>query len=419
VIGPLTEQSAFELCKLVLGCDDSLAQRIAEETAGDPLLISLLCEHIAQHPEGGGPAPPRAHLEALIDMQLGGLGADARRVIDFVSVAGAPVISEAAAAAAGLDSEQTRACLGELRSSSLIQLVHHHGREAVSVRHERIALALQKRLSDSDRKAYHGRWAETLAARDEASPETLAEHFSKAGAEHEARRYTVQAARRAERGLAFDRAAELYERALELTTDAALRSQLLEQLADTRLHLGRPGSAARALLEAALSSSADRADDLRRRAAALRLTDEQLDALFVGSGTAEGLFDGITREAVQAFLAQGQIIEALRGACVSRRSDGPASVLVVLAGGLSVEQTGGRVAIGPGEILGTLSFLQNTPRLADVHAAEDGTRVLSITRASLDELSHTHPQLALQLTVNLARILCGKLVNVHARAFGL
>jgi CRP-like cAMP-binding protein len=75
--------------------------------------------------------------------------------------------------------------------------------------------------------------------------------------------------------------------------------------------------------------------------------------------------------------------------------------------------------IGPGEILGTLSFLQNTPRLADVHAEEDGTRVLAITRGSLDELSHTHPQLALQLTVNLARILCGKLVNVHARAFGL
>jgi CRP-like cAMP-binding protein len=94
-------------------------------------------------------------------------------------------------------------------------------------------------------------------------------------------------------------------------------------------------------------------------------------------------------------------------------------VLVVLSGSLSVEQIGGGVVIGPGEILGTLSFLQNTPRLADVHAAQDGTRVLAITRASLDELSHTQPQLALQLTVNLARILCGKLVNVHARAFGL
>jgi len=45
--------------------------------------------------------------------------------------------------------------------------------------------------------------------------------------------------------------------------------------------------------------------------------------------------------------------------------------------------------------------------------------VLRITRASLEELNQTQPQLALQLTLNLARILCGKLVNVHARAFRL
>jgi CRP-like cAMP-binding protein len=172
------------------------------------------------------------------------------------------------------------------------------------------------------------------------------------------------------------------------------------------------------LLEAAMLDTPERAAELRQRAAALRLTDEQLDSLFLGSGSAEGLFDGITRDAAQAFLAKGQIIEAAKGATVSRRNDGPASVLVVLAGALSVQQVGGTVRIGQGEILGTLSFLQNAPRQADVHAADDGTRVLAITRASLDELSLSQPELALHLTVNLARILCGKLVNVRARAFG-
>jgi CRP-like cAMP-binding protein len=93
-------------------------------------------------------------------------------------------------------------------------------------------------------------------------------------------------------------------------------------------------------------------------------------------------------------------------------------VLVVLAGGLRVEQSAGNVEVGPGEILGTLSFLHDTPRPADVQATVDGTRVLRITRASLEELSQHQPQLALQLTMNLARILCGKLLNVHARAFG-
>jgi serine/threonine protein kinase/CRP-like cAMP-binding protein len=416
-IGPLAPQSAFELCKATLNCEDALCWRIAEETAGDPLLISLLCEHIRERLAADDRAP-RPQLEALVDIQLGTASHEARQLLELVAVAGAPLTVDAAAAALGLGSEQARACISELRGSILLQLVHHRGREALSIRHERIALVLASRLSEADTAASHARLAAALAARDEATPETLADHYQKAGALDDARRYATLAARDAERSLAFERAAQLYERALGLTLESGLRTQLLEQLADARLHSGQPGSAAQALLDAAMESPPERAVELRRRASALRLTDEQLDALFVGSGSAEGLFDGITREEAQAFLARGQIIEASRGACVSRRSDGPAPVLVVLAGGLSVEQVGGKVNIGPGEILGTLSFLQNTARLADVNASEDGTRVLSITRASLDELSQRQPQLALQLTVNLARILCGKLVNVHARAFG-
>lgn len=416
-IGPLAPNSAFELCKATLDCDDSLCWRIAEETAGDPLLISLLCEHIRERLAADDRAP-RAQLEALVDIETSRSSPDARRMLDLVVVAGAPLTVEAAGAALGFGSERARACITELRGSILLQLVHHRGREALSIRHERIARVLSALLPPSETRALHARLAETLAAREEASLETLADHYFKAGATDEARRCETLAAREAERSLAFERAAQSYERALALTPDSPQRSQLLENLADTRLHLGQPGRAATALLEAALESPPERAAELRRRAAALRLTEEQLDALFVGSGSAEGLFDGITREAAQAFLAKGELIEAARGARVSRRNDGPASVLVVLAGGLNVEQVGGSVSLGPGEILGTLSFLQNSARSADVHASEDGTRVLSITRASLDELSQTQPQLALQLTINLARILCGKLVNLHARAFG-
>lgn len=417
-IGPLSHDDALELCRRALGGDDEVAVRVADETAGDPLLVALLCEHLREHPPAQGETGPRAHLEALVELELARLGPDARRMLDYVVIAGAPVLLETAAAAAAVSPDLMRAAQSELRGSNLVQVVYHRGREAVSVRHERIAQTLLAALAPAEVRAHHRRWAELLASRDEANAETLAEHFEKAGSSDEARRYTATAALLARRALAFDRAAELYERALAATTDSLTQSQLFEQLADVRLHLGQPGAAATALIAAAERSSADRAADLRRRAAALRLTDEQIDALF-GESSSAGLFDGIAREAVQAFLAKGQIIEAARGACVSPRTDGPASVLVVLSGAVSVEQQGGRVSIGAGEILGTLSFLQNAPRLADVHAAEDGTRVLAITRTALDELSQVQPQLALQLTVNLARILCGKLVNVHARAFGL
>jgi eukaryotic-like serine/threonine-protein kinase len=416
-IGPLSAEHAFLLCQGLLQGPDRAAWRVAEETAGDPLLISLLCAHLREHPDRI-PSGTRAPLEALMDFELKRLGAVARSCVDLIAVAGAPVLPEALGDALGLPAEATRACLLELTEEGLIQSVYYHGREAISVRHERIAQALTARLTATELAQYHGSWADALLARGNAEPEMLADHYWKAGARSLARRYAIQAARRAERGLAFDRAVHLYERALSLGAGGSEQTEVLERLAETRLHLGEPGNAAAALLEAARLSSPERAAELRKRSAALRLTDEQLDALFTGGGNTEGLFDGIAREAVQAFLAKGQLIDAAQGACVSRRSDRPASVLVVLAGGLRVEQAASSVDVGPGEILGTLSFLHNTPRLADVYASADGTRVLCITRNSLEELSQSQPKLALQLTINLARILCGKLVNVHARAFG-
>jgi serine/threonine protein kinase len=417
-IGPLAPEHAFQLCKETLHCSDRVAWRLAEETAGDPLLISLLCEHLREHPDGI-PAGARAPLEALVDFELQRLSADTRSCLDLIAVAGAPVRPEVLGEALGLPAEQTRVCLNQLTEEGLLQLVYHQGRESVSVRHERIARELTARMTATEIAAYHGSWADALLARGDSEPETLADHYWKAGQAPLARRYAISAARRAERGLAFDRAVQLYERALALTTNALERAEILERLAETRLHLGEPGNAAAALLEAARLSPPERAAELRKRSAALRLTDVQLDALFAGSGNGDGLFEGITREAVQAFLAKGQLIDAAQGVRVSRRSDRPASVLVVLAGGLRVEQAAGKVEVGPGEILGTLSLLHNTPRLADVYASVDGTRVLRITRASLEELNQSQPQLALQLTLNLARILCGKLVNVHARAFRL
>ncbi len=417
-VGPLPRDEALDLCrKLLVGeaAAEGVAERIADETAGDPLLIHLLCQHVPERPPVAGTRG--ALLDELLDLRLSRLSPETRRLLNVTCIAGAPVRLETAAVAAGLAPDQARTLLGELADDDLIQLVDHHGQKTLRLRHDRIARALSLRLPPPDREALHARLAEALSARGEGSPETLADHFLKAGMGHSARGFIAKAARQAELALAFDRAAQLYDQALGLTSDDEGRCQLLERLAETRLHMGQPGAAATALLEAAKLAGAERGAELKRRAVALRLSDEQMDALFERDRR-ESLFDGLTREAVQSFLGQGQIIEVGRGASVSRRGEEPPAVLVVLAGGLSVEQAEGRVAIGPGEILGTLSFLQNTPRLANVHANEDGTRVLCITRASLDELSEVQPRVALQLTVNLARILCGKLINVHARAFG-
>ena len=63
--------------------------------------------------------------------------------------------------------------------------------------------------------------ATTLVSRNGAEPELLSTCFEGAGQIEEAARYAALAAERAERGMAFDRAAELYKRALELGSSAA------------------------------------------------------------------------------------------------------------------------------------------------------------------------------------------------------
>jgi CRP-like cAMP-binding protein len=69
-------------------------------------------------------------------------------------------------------------------------------------------------------------------------------------------------------------------------------------------------------------------------------------------------------------------------------------------------------------VVGAAPFLLDQPPSAAVHAARDDTRVLALSRSQLDELGTGRPQLALQLTLNLARIVCTKLANVRTRALG-
>jgi hypothetical protein len=90
-VGPLAPSSAYELCRATLGAsgDDELCWSIAEETAGDPLLISLLCDHILQR-LAADERVPRPRLETLVELWRERSSPDARRILDIIVVAGAP-----------------------------------------------------------------------------------------------------------------------------------------------------------------------------------------------------------------------------------------------------------------------------------------------------------------------------------------
>jgi tetratricopeptide (TPR) repeat protein len=100
-----------------------------------------------------------------------------------------------------------------------------------------------------------------------ADPETLAVHYEAAGEPEKAGRFYAIAAAEAARALAFDRAAKLYRRALELGPgdDAGARA-LRISLADALANSGRGVDAAQEYLAAAAGASPAEVLGLKQRA---------------------------------------------------------------------------------------------------------------------------------------------------------
>jgi hypothetical protein len=106
----------------------------------------------------------------------------------------------------------------------------------------------------------------------------LAVHWEGAGDRERAARYCETAAGRAAEALAFDRAATLYRRALELRPRAGPEGrQLRVRLADALANAGRGGDSARQYLEAADGAEPAEALELRRRAALQLLISGHVD----------------------------------------------------------------------------------------------------------------------------------------------
>src|SRR5262249_15333533 len=139
--------------------------------------------------------------------------------------------------------------------------------------HDRIREAILAALTPADLRHDHGRLVEALLrARPHGIPETdyeiLAFHLEGAEKEVEASRYFGKAAEVAARNLAFDRAADLYHRALRLAPpDVGQQRPLYEQLGDALANAGRGAEAGEAYRKAAEGAEVGKNRVLRRRAA--------------------------------------------------------------------------------------------------------------------------------------------------------
>jgi hypothetical protein len=268
-VNALDEAEACDLASALLGegVRAGQAEAIARESGGNPLFVQELVQYLRS-----GNEPHAMTLDEVLWARIRSLESAERQLLEVVSVAGRPLSQALARQAAGLEADE-QALVARLRAGRLLRSTSSADREEIETYHDRVRETVTAHLPADTLAAHHSRLAQVLEATGDADPELLGVHLQRAGEPGRAGAWYAQAAERAAEALAFDRAASLYRRSLELYTVQSdegrdLRIRLAEALAKA----GRGPESAREYLEAAGESDAVEALDLRRRAALLLLT---------------------------------------------------------------------------------------------------------------------------------------------------
>ncbi len=271
-VAPLPAEAARELALLLLkshGAELDLAGRadqIARESGGNPYFVYELARHVAE----GVALPSRGdglNLDEVLWRRIERLSDDSRRFLETLAVAGQPIRMGLAYAASDLLTSQRQVAAG-LRAARLVRGTGPRLDDDVETYHDRIREVIVGVLDTDRRRHHHGRLAETLESAGSADPETLAVHFLGADRTSEAGRYYAEAADLAASALAFDRAAKLYRRSIELRPLAGDEGRRMRvRLAETVANAGRCVEAAEEYRVAAADADTAEGIELERRAA--------------------------------------------------------------------------------------------------------------------------------------------------------
>jgi eukaryotic-like serine/threonine-protein kinase len=270
-LGPLSPDESRQMAIRLLRETDLEAQSvdaIARQAQGSPYFILEMAVHARSgHEFSGAAGTAPLDLDAALQVRLVRLREPARRLLEAVSVAGQPLALGAALEAAELtQADATEAA--PLRHQHLLRTDGPGLDDPVSVYHDRIRESVVGHLPASALATYHGRLAVVLERSPRADAEQIARHFDAAGEPAPAARHYAAAADEAAGKLAFDRAARLYQRLLELLPEEyANRPTLLTKSADALANAGRGLEAALRYEAAAEGAGGQEAFELRRRAA--------------------------------------------------------------------------------------------------------------------------------------------------------
>ena len=277
----LSAAEARDLAHVLLGrVDPALkahTETIARESGGNPFFVYELVQHFQTHGgrgeefvEGGA-----LTLDNVLRERLSRLPENGRRLLEIMAVAGRPLPQADACKAAGLLSKE-RGLLAELKANRLIRSKGMGAEDEIETYHDRVRETVAGHLDRATLKSHHLQLALTLEEARHPDPEFLALHWEGAEELAKASTYYVRAADRAANALAFDRAAHLYERALQHCPQEEKRG-LLKKRAEAIANAGRGGEAAQVFLAAAEGGAPNEQLELRRRAAEQLLWSGRID----------------------------------------------------------------------------------------------------------------------------------------------
>ena len=259
-LAPLSLADAERLAEVVLGSTErhGLAEAIAQESAGHPLFVVTL----AQYAQSQGRLPSGSlRLDDALWARVESIAPAARRLLELVAVAGAPLSRGRALLLAGVDAENYAESTSALRAARLLRSTTDEVDARIEPYHDRIREMVLSRLPGDETRACHRVLAEGLERSDnaESDPRGLVRHLEGAGLAERAARQAERSAESALGALAFDQAAELYRTALRLGTfGPAETSALYVRLAEALTNAGRASEAARAYLVSAAGAGSEK-----------------------------------------------------------------------------------------------------------------------------------------------------------------
>jgi hypothetical protein len=246
-LGPLASEFSLRLA----GSESSHA--VVLEAHGNPFLLRELAR-------GGGETKGKSLSEILL-ARCSAEPEDAQHLLLAIALSAGSVPLEVVTDAAGVEP----GTLDTLRASQLVRQGARPGE--VECYHDKIRETLAASLSPEAARLLHRELARAWEATNVPDPEQLSLHFEGAGDLQRAAELSAQAADRARELFGFERAVELFGRALSLGKfDAATLRRLRVARADALASSGRSREAAEACVAAMEHAGKEEATDLARRA---------------------------------------------------------------------------------------------------------------------------------------------------------